>query len=106
MKEEGPRLDQGPRGGSQRDSSPTAQVQLYKTQLLGTQGARCREGRGRAFRRQTSTRLMKLEAEAAPGPRRVVVYSHNESSRDQEVRRAQARAKHPLGPGLNPSSAL
>ena len=49
---------------------------------------------------------MKLEAEAAPGQRRVVVYSHNESSPDQEVRRAQARTKHPLGPGLNPSSAF
>lgn len=51
---------------------------------------------------KANLRLMKLEAEAAPG----VVYSHNESSPDQEVRRARARAKHPLGPGLNPSSVL
>lgn len=43
-----------------------------------------------AFRRKQKTpaQLMKLEAEVAPEQRRVVVFSQNKGSRDQEVRGA------------------
>lgn len=89
-KEEGPGLDQGPQRGlpeGQLAHSTGAVTQNPAARNPG-RWVSGRDVRG-AFRRQTSTRLMKLEAEAAPGQRRVVVYSHNESSPDQEVRRAQ-----------------
>ena len=34
------------------------------------------------------------------------VFSHDEGGRDQAVRGLRAQAKHPMGPGLNPSSVL